>query len=263
MHHRHRGFTLVELAIVLVIIGLISGGVLAGSNMIRNSEVQNIGTELQEIETAVNNFKDHYFALPGDYARATDQWGILAGTGNDATCQNTEALNTTATCNGNDDGFVTSAGGVAESERIRFWQHLANAGMYKGPFTGRAITPGGFDHRAGYNAPGSKVDSGVYRAYSASGDCGPCGQFMSITRGVYLEFRAEANIMTDPLTPAETEMVDRKFDDGRPGTGKLIAPRLSAPAFPNCTTSDDPAVALYNAADDNRHCVFNYKLTIQ
>lgn len=257
----HRGFTLVELAIVLVIIGLIAGGVMAGSGMIRSAEVQNAGSELQEYETAINNFRAHYFALPGDYARATDQWGILAGSGNDAACQTTEALGTKATCNGNDDGMIYQAA-VTNDERFRFWQHLVNADMLSGSYSGRSASAaaGSFETRGGHNVPTAKVDNAVYRIVSSL-TCTLCGQFMEMKQGLHLELRPDTNSPA-PLTPAEVEMIDRKFDDGIPGTGSIIAPRLSSPNYPNCTTSDDPTAAVYNASDDTRLCVFNYQLNL-
>ena len=61
-----RGFTLIELSIVLVIIGLIVGGVLVGQDLIRAAAVRAQVSQIEKYNTAVNTFRDKYGALPGD-----------------------------------------------------------------------------------------------------------------------------------------------------------------------------------------------------
>ena len=70
-----RGFSLVELSIVLVILGLLTGGILAGQSLIRASELRAVSTEFQRYVAAVNTFRDKYFMLPGDMSNATAFWG--------------------------------------------------------------------------------------------------------------------------------------------------------------------------------------------
>ena len=125
------GFTLLELSIVLVIIGLLIGGVFVGQSLIHNAQLNGVITEYNRWQTAVKSFQQQYQTLPGDMTNATALWGVAAGTnGTDATCGNaTES--TTATCNGNGDGYLQwpaqggGSGNVYES--ILFWKHLANA----------------------------------------------------------------------------------------------------------------------------------------
>ena len=64
------GFTLVELAIVMIIIGLLIGGILKGQELINNARVSSSVTQIKGAEAAINTFRDKYAALPGDIANA-------------------------------------------------------------------------------------------------------------------------------------------------------------------------------------------------
>ncbi|MGB1540395.1 MAG: prepilin-type N-terminal cleavage/methylation domain-containing protein, partial [Rickettsiales bacterium] len=64
------GFSLVELSIVLVILGLLTGGILGGQSLIRAAELRSVSKEYEKYQTAINIFKDKYFALPGDFNNA-------------------------------------------------------------------------------------------------------------------------------------------------------------------------------------------------
>jgi prepilin-type N-terminal cleavage/methylation domain-containing protein len=71
------GFTLVELSIVLMIIGLLVSGILVGKDMIRAAELRSITSEKDQFQTAVNLFKNKYLGLPGDLSNATAFWGVM------------------------------------------------------------------------------------------------------------------------------------------------------------------------------------------
>lgn len=91
-------FSLVELSIVLVILGLLTGGILAGQNLIRAAELRSVTTQLQQYQTALQTFRNKYFALPGDMTKATDFWTSAFGTNcvTDDTPQATYDLQTTS-----------------------------------------------------------------------------------------------------------------------------------------------------------------------
>src|SRR5437660_1073388 len=100
---RH-GFTLLELSIVLVIIGLLIGGIFVGQSLIHNAQLNAVISEFNRYQTAVQSFKQQYNTLPGDMSNATSFWGSAGGTGSDATCA-VVVSTTAATCNGNGDGM--------------------------------------------------------------------------------------------------------------------------------------------------------------
>jgi prepilin-type N-terminal cleavage/methylation domain-containing protein len=78
-------FSLVELSIVLVILGLLVGGVLMGQSLIRAAELRRVVTDYNKYTTAVQSFRDKYFALPGDMTNAQNFWGVQDPT--PATCR--------------------------------------------------------------------------------------------------------------------------------------------------------------------------------
>src|SRR5262249_3826116 len=79
--HMTKGFTLIELSIVLVIIGLIVGGVLVGQDMILSAQIRNAIKQVEQFNTATEAFKSKYNCLPGNCANATDYGFAVNGSG--------------------------------------------------------------------------------------------------------------------------------------------------------------------------------------
>ena len=69
---RNNGYTLIEIAIVIVIIGLLIGGVIKGASLVEGAKVSNAITLAQDLSVAVNAFKQQYHMLPGDMAITTE-----------------------------------------------------------------------------------------------------------------------------------------------------------------------------------------------
>jgi prepilin-type N-terminal cleavage/methylation domain-containing protein len=83
MKHTQKGFTLVEIAIVLVIIGLLLGGILKGQEMITQAKIKNVVADFSGISAAYYGYQDRYRAIPGDDAQAATRWtGATSGNGN-------------------------------------------------------------------------------------------------------------------------------------------------------------------------------------
>lgn len=257
---KQRGFSLVELSIVLVILGLLTGGILAGQSLIRASELRSYITDMQRYTAAINSFRGKYFQYPGDMNNATAFWGSAGGTGADATCQNT-ASTTTATCNGNGDGWIDDSA-VTNDERFRFWQHLGNAGLIEGSYTGATDsgTPGSFALTPGKNVPALKGNATftLIDYQTASGYTAGSFSFAGLSAGHYIEFRASGSGV-QPLAPDEAWNIDTKMDDGKPGYGIISGPVSSWTGSTGCTTSDDPTTATYSLTNTSKICRFNYR----
>lgn len=128
MHQK--GFTLVEIAIVLVIVGLLLGGVLKGQELIVQARIKNIANDLNSIAAAIYGYQDRYRKLPGDDDQAASRWGIAA-TGNGDGVIGAGALK----------AFPDCAGSDKTAENCLLWQHLRRAGFIAGD-AANASAPG-------------------------------------------------------------------------------------------------------------------------
>lgn len=117
--YRQSGFTLVEIAIVLVIIGLLIGGVLKGREMITNAKIKRIENDFAGVSAAIYAYQDRYGVLPGDDPSASTRF---AGTWRASDNGNG---------NGNISGGWSSTNNGAESRKI--WKHLRGSGLIAGP----------------------------------------------------------------------------------------------------------------------------------
>ncbi|MBI5041502.1 MAG: prepilin-type N-terminal cleavage/methylation domain-containing protein [Gammaproteobacteria bacterium] len=116
MYKRQSGFTLVEIAIVLVIIGLLLGGVLKGQEMIANARYKSLQSDIEAYKAAFFAFQDRFGALPGDFTLASTRLNAAAPNGSAADVGNI----TGATCS------------AATDESCYVWQHLRFANLISG-----------------------------------------------------------------------------------------------------------------------------------
>ncbi|MDX2095821.1 MAG: prepilin-type N-terminal cleavage/methylation domain-containing protein [Alphaproteobacteria bacterium] len=218
-----QGFSLVELSIVLVILGLLVGGVLSGKALIHAAELRAVPTEYDLYRTAVRSFRDKYFQLPGDMPNATQFWGSAGGSGLqiDGVCNTTFPRPTpTATCNGNGDRFLDKNMGLM-SEVHPFWQHLSNAGLIPGAYAGvHGAMAGGTRFFPGVNVPKSRLSSVNFWFAQGTIPAASTTTFFAETSGnrLILGFNNGAN---PSISPEDAYTIDSKIDDGLPGTGVL------------------------------------------
>ncbi len=206
------GFTLVELAIVLVIIGLLVGGVLQGQELIKQAQIRKQLQGFKDIQLAYSTFQTKYSAVPGDMKNATRFF---------PTCDRSIYGDPGTVYEGNGDGIIS----VAANEDWCVMLHLKNAGMYDPQIM-----------RASYfsaNNPPTAVDysTGGQRFFIWPINSKPQIIAQIGDREVFYDGRTGNNLMsmqtssdTGASMSAEmTKGLDEKMDDGRPFTGTLRA----------------------------------------
>lgn len=212
MKTKQSGFTLIEIAIVLVIIGLLLGGVLKGQELINSAKVKNLATDFKNIPVFIYGYQDKFKALPGDDKLATTHVGSTA-------------------TNGNGNGIIEGNWNdpvSANSEAVNFWQQVRLAGLAPGP---TSLTDANYIPT---NASGGKI--GVQ-----SGTMNTSGTFVSpmkdkngnTIRGSYV-------ICSDGILGKFVQQLDTQMDDGNIGTGSMLATK-STVTVGTTATADDPA----------------------
>jgi type II secretory pathway pseudopilin PulG len=202
------GFSLVELGIVILVIGLIAGGVLTAYSMLRSAEIQSVIADMQRYEAATAKFVATYASIPGDMVDATDNWAVAA--------------------NGDGDGYIDNADATpgAPSEPFQFWRQLQLADALDIAVTGTNGPAATVDLQPGQNIPAGKITgSGWYVGFDASAVLGTGRMFDIAPPGNFMLFAGattSATIGASILTPTEAYNIDRKIDDGIPGQGDVI-----------------------------------------
>jgi prepilin-type N-terminal cleavage/methylation domain-containing protein len=256
MHHpatapAQRAFSLVELSIVLVILGLLIGGILSGQSLIRAAELRSISTDYNRYVTATQTFRDKYFALPGDMSNATSFWLATAS------CPGTAGTGT-QTCNGNGNGMIETTGLASQyTEVFTFWQHLANAGLIEGSYTGISGPNNTWD-ASPTNSPMTKISTvGVSIIYLAPQNTAAVQWFAgNYGNTFYIGGKMGAwEYRNGFLKPEEMWNIDTKMDDGKPASGKILSfrPSWSAP-YTDCATTSVEATAEYKLSHSGLAC---------
>ena len=193
MRSKQSGFTLIEIAIVLVIIGLLLGGVLKGQELINSAKVKNMATDFRNIPLFIYGYQDKFKALPGDDINATGR-GFAS-----------------ATANGNGNGVINgnwNSDTVADESWI-FWQHSRLAGLASGPTSWAAAAFA--DPYVPKNADGGRIGiesgvSGFIGALAAPVVPALTGSYVLCSDGILGKFAAQ---------------LDTTMDDGNTQTGSM------------------------------------------
>lgn len=248
---KQHGFSLIELSVVLVILGLLAGGAIMSQNLIRNAELRNTLAELDRYSKGYSYFRSKYNSVPGDMFDAADTWGIRAGsTGSDATCRNTKG-SYSGTCNGTGNNLIDQ-----NYERFLFWQHLARAGYIDGQYTGASTDTTDLGRTPGVNTPLLSIGKTYFiePIYIATPSAADTQYFNTV-------FNANTLWAGDnALKPDELWSIDAKIDDGNPASGVVRTLKASASAGQNCATSNSASSADYNTTNTAKTCVLLYLL---
>jgi len=182
---RSGGFTLIEIAIVLVVVTLILAGVLKGQSLIDSARVRSMATDVTGIRAAWYSFQDRYRSLPGDFPNARTQIDD-------------------ATVPGNGNGKIDDS-----RERAGVWQQMALAGFIKGSFDGLESSAGtAQDMNCSATTCPRNPYNGFYKiSYGAQAEnaAGPAHE-------IFTGDSIPVNILAE---------LDNKLDDGKAGAGRF------------------------------------------
>lgn len=251
--HEEKGFSLIEMTIVLLIIGVLVGGVLVGQNLLKSSAMKDLMVDMDYYSTATKTFQDKYNATPGDMLTASTTFGALDGTtGSTVPCYSTVPSGK-LTCNGNGNGRLDIT-----NEQVLFWNHLSNAGVIKGAFTTAAAFP-----LSSSNSPATRVDN-TYLAVgyldinpnSAVFFDGTYGNFFGI--GTFFNDSSTRSVYNPSISPGQAQEVDNKMDDGKPGVGIIRSLVAGSTYTPSCATTAVASTAAYNVSNEGLLCSLLY-----
>jgi prepilin-type N-terminal cleavage/methylation domain-containing protein len=223
LYSKKLGFTLIELSVVMVIIGLIVGGVLLGKDLIRASEIRATISQIEQYNSAVRTFQTKYNGIPRDLKYT------------DAASANLYKI-TNAYVGyygyGDGDGLIRNGSGAPGpnvamrlyGEPFMFWRHLGEAALVNGSY-GATLNTG--------------AESGVVSGLDSVNKFLPAAKLTGSTiavgspldgRNYFLIIKISTitgvgsfGVSTNPLTASEAYSIDSKTDDGLPATGVIFA----------------------------------------
>lgn len=192
-----KGFTLVELSIVLVIIGLLIGGILIGQSLIDSAKVIQQVKNLQAFKVAYDRFRDVYKQKPGDFSNRIATFG--------------------GTRNGNNDGSIT----WDANESAGFWVDLTHSGFLDVEKT--AFPPYYYmSYELGKYTSDEAWNNDLTLYYAKTGTLYTNNSAIPSNTDIITMARHSGSLIDGAvLTPAEAFALDKKFDDSMPRTGKL------------------------------------------
>jgi prepilin-type N-terminal cleavage/methylation domain-containing protein len=190
---KQSGFTLIELAIVLVIIGLLLGGVLKGQELINSAKVKNMAADFKNVQVFIYGYQDKYKAIPGDDATAT--------------------THVNGTNNGNGNGVINGMwdSQTTADESINFWQHVRLAGLAPGETAVNLTTY--IPHNA---------DGGIIGITNGTSTNNP----IATLKGTYI-------VCSSGILGKFAKQLDTNLDDGNTATGSVqVMADVAAGAHP-------------------------------
>lgn len=239
-----RGFTLVELSIVLVIIGLLIGGILVGQSLIESAKIQGQIRQIQQYAIIVKTFRDRFKQLPGDSDLFTP-----AGNNNDCF---------------NEYGNSCLGGLNLADEPVAFWRHISDSGLIDKNYSEAFGASGGI---AGVNYPKAVFDN-VSIVVSAIAGSSPYYSVLGGSGLVKIYFYSPArfsqtgaitlNTTTPGIPVATMAGLDAKIDDGIPLRGEINA--FTSGDSSNLCFDTTNVNAAYPLSNPNAVCSFILKL---
>ena len=226
-----QGFTLIELSIVIVIIGLIVAGVVGGQALVEQAKLRSQISQLNKFEVAYHAFKLEYDAIPGDFNRASQYWGVLGGNGNRQLVTN-----------------MDQELGV-NSESFLFFYHLTLAELVQEEFNNTNLLGSGYPEleiSKGKGMTAGARQNGWLAGYQVSND-------YNFKAGLNLQVgqpsestRNWRNDSVGTSSPKNYYTIDKKIDDGIAMEGRFRSYRPPNSLFGNCLDGDNGDYLLSN-----------------
>jgi prepilin-type N-terminal cleavage/methylation domain-containing protein len=236
---KQRGFSLVEMSVVIVIVAVIAGSVLGGSALIEQAKLQAVISETGQYRIAFNSFSAKYDQFPGDFNGAVALWGAT-------------------TANGNNNGQIEFKNSSNIYEEYRAWQHLAYAKMVDAPYLGTATTS---VTTVDVDVPKSKISGGGYFiGYGVFS----LAEINSLVLGSPVATSASPILVNGVLTQLQAQEIDAKIDDGAPSSGSVRGKDGNGSAAQACVvdpgsngvTSDD----YYKLSVNTKDCTMAFRM---
>lgn len=240
MRRYSKGFTLVELAIVMTIIGLLIGGILKGQELLENARITSTIAQVKSFDAAITAFRDIYDGWPGDLPAAgsripgcdanctPDTYGAGDGVVGDAEWQ----------ANGWGGGMMHPPSAIVD-EHVLFWLHLLKANLTTGT-NDTAMRIADYPYEWGVTHPAGKAGGGFIAGYVVSDDHRILGNPDAVLKNgkfALFLFPALANwgsVSGDfVLTPLRASQIDLKMDDGVPNTGDIMPYGVASSCYAN------------------------------
>lgn len=209
-----RGFTLIEMSIVLIIIGLIIGGILKGQELIESARQKNFVSQIDSLRAGTNSFIDRFRAFPGDYSTTAVCSVCVAGNGDGI-------LNTAAA-----DAAAIAALDSTANENYQYFNMLMGVGFTGGgtaalEATGKTAFSGGTVisplPQASFPSSGITIAYGTHKGGASNADS-------RLTNWLKVHKYITAGAVTATqaiLSPPRAQQLDQKYDDGLPQTGRI------------------------------------------
>lgn len=273
----NRGFTLIELSIVLVIIGLIVGGVLTGRDLIKAAEARAQIAQIEKYNTAVHTFQTKYNRqLPGDISEPdASRFGFVARGASKGMGDGNGILD--GIQGDNTPNFLNYSQGTGENSM--FWVDLSTAGMIDGRFstatpgTGPVTTPVTGSTLNNY-FPAAKIGNGNYVYVRSGGTGDPAGgggagdtiwylpvgvNYFGVTAITSFDYQGDVS-SNQGISVIQAYNIDKKVDDGLPTTGSVTMFAYNFGTFvavsgtsSTCADARGSGGGWYTAADTNRY----------
>jgi prepilin-type N-terminal cleavage/methylation domain-containing protein len=223
----NRGFSLVEMSVVLVVVGLIVVGIVAGSSMMYGAKLRNVMSEYDRLKEGVEIFEEQYKYYPGDFNEASDYW------------ENAQ--------NGNGDWAIEGD----STERLYAWNHMVLANVIEGGFTGEPAEDAPA-YRPNVNLPGSVFTRNHYMIGTSK-----TGTKIFGRQGTFIQYTSNDS-PTSPwggaLSPKDAQYIDEKIDDGVAFTGMVFGVDAIDAKPGSCSAGQVDVGVDYNLLKNKAEC---------